>query len=116
MLCAILSPLLLSSLSSSVDAYVMSQYRTRLKDALQEGSSGILPLLKAIKESSDVFPPLKSAVAVALIIGSTVMVCLDILFISVLGVTNVIAIIRISSLIKRIGGNLAISFSKPLDV
>jgi hypothetical protein len=94
----------------------MSQYRSRLKAALQEGGSGVLPLLKAIKESSDVFPPLKSAVAVTLIISSMVMVCFDILFVYVLGVTNVIVMFRISSLIKRIGGNLAISFSKLLDI
>ena len=68
----------------------MSHYRNRFKTALQEGGSGILPLLKAVKESSDVFPPLKSAVAVALIIGSMVKVCFFILFISVFGVTNVI--------------------------
>jgi hypothetical protein len=94
----------------------MSQYRNRFKTALQEGGSGILPLLKAVKESSDVFPPLKSAVAFALVIGSMVMVCFDILLMSVFGVTNVIAMFRISSLIKRTGGNLAISFSRLLDI
>ena len=63
----------------------MPTERNYLIAALQEGSAGILPLLRAVKESSDVFPPLKSAVSVALIIGNMVMVCSDLISVFVLG-------------------------------
>ena len=91
----------------------MPKDRSRLKTALQECSESIVPLLNAVKESSDVFPPLKSAVSIALIIGNMTAVCFDVASISVF---LEIDMSRISNLTKRIGRNSAISFSKLLDV
>ena len=52
----------------------MGKDKSRLESALKEGSEFVIPLLRAVQKSSDAFPPLKSAVSLALVIGETVIV------------------------------------------
>jgi len=53
----------------------MPKDKNHLKAALKEGGSAVLPLLKTIDAASEGFPPLKSAVSIALVIGNMVDVC-----------------------------------------
>jgi hypothetical protein len=50
-----------------------------LKAFLKEGGSAVVPLLKTIDAASGIFPPLKNAVSIALIIGNLVAVCFHVL-------------------------------------
>jgi len=47
---------------------------THIKIALKECSEAIPPLLRAVHSAADVFPPLKSAVGLCLVIGETIVV------------------------------------------
>lgn len=54
----------------------MSKNNTRLKMVLRGSGEAVLPLLKGVYSAADVFPPLKSAVGGAILIGETVVVSL----------------------------------------
>jgi hypothetical protein len=53
----------------------MPKHKSRIKAALNEGGSAVVPLLKVVDSASGVFPPLKSAASIALAIGELVAVC-----------------------------------------
>jgi len=102
------------SLSLILLPSIIMQRRNR-SGALKGGVATVLPLLRAINSAADVFPPLKSAVSIALWIGDTVVVSCDLHY--------VVAVQRVkgtsgrhSNRIRKIGPILTNTCSNPLNV
>jgi hypothetical protein len=92
----------------------MPKDKNHLKAVLKEGGSAVLPLLKTIDAASGVFPPLKSAVSIALVIGNMVDVCFHPSYsFALIRRIKTCAISRDSKQIRKIGLNSVSSCRKP---